>query len=440
MPTNYKTTRILTWLIAIVIGLSTLGIPTGYYVSSYQFAAGSLEAEAEINSRIITEIINANPTMWEYETIRLNEYLSRRPRQSHAEIRRVYNSRGDIVVESVDKITQPILSRSLELYDSGLAVGRIEISRSLRPLFMDSVLLLLLVAPIGLGVFIILRVLPIRMLQRSERALRESEETYRTLIDSSNDAIFVVSDDTDRIFHTNRRARELLGLTDAEIVNRKLKDVFKPAGVGRSPWETESEVQVIGEVSPGELSLIRPDGKQVIAEVSVTASEMRGRNIKQYIVREVTERKEAEKRNFELQERLDRAQRMEALGLLAGGVAHDLNNMLGPLVGYPELILMKLPEDSPMRKQVLRIGAAAQQAADVIQDLLTLARRGRYEMKSTDLNQVVETYLDSPGHLKLSQRTPGNQSGREIESRYPANIRFSRASGQGHHEPGSQRF
>jgi two-component system cell cycle sensor histidine kinase/response regulator CckA len=68
---------------------------------------------------------------------------------------------------------------------------------------------------------------------------------------------------------------------------------------------------------------------------------------------------------------------------------------------------LKLPEDSPLRKQVMRIGAAAQEAADVIQDLLTLARRGRYEMKPTDLNQVIEANLDSPGYLSLKGERPG---------------------------------
>jgi len=92
---------------------------------------------------------------------------------------------------------------------------------------------------------------------------------------------------------------------------------------------------------------------------------------------------------------------------MAGGVAHDLNNMLGPLVGYPELILTKLPEDSPIRKQVIRIGNAAREAADVVQDLLTLARRGRYEMAPTDFNTIVESYLDTPGFTQIAESKPG---------------------------------
>ncbi len=115
----------------------------------------------------------------------------------------------------------------------------------------------------------------------------------------------------------------------------------------------------------------------------------------------------AEDQRLELQEKLDRAERMESLGILAGGVAHDLNNMLGPLVGYPELILMKLPKDSPVRKQIERVGNAARDAADVIQDLLTLARRGRYEMEPINLNEVVQTYLESPGFAQICERHRG---------------------------------
>jgi PAS domain S-box-containing protein len=118
---------------------------------------------------------------------------------------------------------------------------------------------------------------------------------------------------------------------------------------------------------------------------------------------EITEKKKAERQEAELRKRLERAGKMESLGILAGGVAHDLNNMLGPMVGYSDLLLMKLDEGDPIRRQVQRIGKSAQDAADVIQDLLTLARRGRYEMVPTNLNEVIETYLDSPGFGHMHQ-------------------------------------
>ncbi len=130
------------------------------------------------------------------------------------------------------------------------------------------------------------------------------------------------------------------------------------------------------------------------------------------------DRKQMINQKLSLQDELERAQRMESLGILAGGVAHDLNNMLGPLVGYPELILMKLPKDSPIRKQVQRIGRSAKDAADVIQDLLTLARRGRYEMEPTNLVEVIESYLDSPSYRKLSEERPEIKLNCDFKDRY----------------------
>lgn len=124
------------------------------------------------------------------------------------------------------------------------------------------------------------------------------------------------------------------------------------------------------------------------------------------LIQDCTDKLEAERQRAELQEKLDRAERMESLGVLAGGVAHDLNNMLGPVVGYSEMILMQMKGESPLKTRVERIFRSAQDAADVIQDLLTLARRGRYEMVATDLNCVIENYLVSPSCEQLRERRP----------------------------------
>ncbi len=119
------------------------------------------------------------------------------------------------------------------------------------------------------------------------------------------------------------------------------------------------------------------------------------------VARDVTLRIQAEEQREALQRRLEKAEQMESLGLLAGGVAHDLNNILGPLVAYPELIMMKLPPDSPHRRQLTIMGKAAQDAADVIQDLLALARRGRCELKPISINDVIRQYLETPNCLSL---------------------------------------
>jgi signal transduction histidine kinase len=123
------------------------------------------------------------------------------------------------------------------------------------------------------------------------------------------------------------------------------------------------------------------------------------------IRREVDEARMRKERR-ELEESLERARRMEALGKLAGGVAHDLNNMLGPLVAYPDLLLEEITEDSPFQQDILSMQRAAERAAALVQDLLALARRGAYQMSPLNLNFVVEQYLCSPSFTDLTARYP----------------------------------
>ena len=86
---------------------------------------------------------------------------------------------------------------------------------------------------------------------------------------------------------------------------------------------------------------------------------------------------------------------MESLGLLAGGVAHDLNNIIGPIMVYPDLIKMDIAEGKPIEEDLDTIKYSAQRAADVMADLLALTRRGNYKMVTLDLNDLVTNYLTS---------------------------------------------
>ncbi len=116
---------------------------------------------------------------------------------------------------------------------------------------------------------------------------------------------------------------------------------------------------------------------------------------------EIEERIRSEKERRELEEQLTRAQKMEALGMLAGGVAHDLNNVLSGIVSYPEILLWNLDEDSPMRKPILTIQNAGKKAAEIVEDLLTLARRGVSARDIIRLNDVITEYMKSPEYRRL---------------------------------------
>jgi signal transduction histidine kinase len=130
---------------------------------------------------------------------------------------------------------------------------------------------------------------------------------------------------------------------------------------------------------------------------------------------EIEHRKQAEKQRLELEAQLQRAQKMEAIGTLAGGVAHDLNNILSGLVSYPELLLMDIPQDSPLRKPILTIKGSGEKAATIVQDLLTLARRGVAATEVINLNQIIEEYLKSPEFKKLESYHPNIQFETKLE-------------------------
>jgi signal transduction histidine kinase/ActR/RegA family two-component response regulator len=100
------------------------------------------------------------------------------------------------------------------------------------------------------------------------------------------------------------------------------------------------------------------------------------------------------------------AQKMEAIGTLAGGVAHDLNNILAGLVSYPDLLLMDLSEDSPLRDPILTIKESGEKAATVVQDLLTMTRRGVAVTKVLNLNEIISEYFKSPEYNELKSYHP----------------------------------
>ncbi|MEJ2025844.1 MAG: PAS domain S-box protein, partial [Deltaproteobacteria bacterium] len=121
---------------------------------------------------------------------------------------------------------------------------------------------------------------------------------------------------------------------------------------------------------------------------------------------DITDLKDAERERRELELRLQRAHKMEAIGTLAGGVAHDLNNILAGLVSYPELLLMQIPEDSKLRKPIQTIQKSGEKAASIVQDLLTLARRGVSVSEVLNLNKVISSYLKSPEFENLRENYP----------------------------------
>ncbi len=181
--------RVTTVIAGITAVLLSVLAPTSYFVISYQYMLGSLDAQAELNARAVTALVMANPTMWQFEQVRLAELLERRSSVGVPESRRILDRQGGIVAEHADPLVKPAVVRRHDIYDAGVSVATIEISRSLYPLMLKTAVVAVGSSLFGVFVFVVLRTIPLRAVRRAHNSLRESEEKFRSIYDSMKEGL-----------------------------------------------------------------------------------------------------------------------------------------------------------------------------------------------------------------------------------------------------------
>ena len=229
--------------------------------------------------------------------------------------------------------------------------------------------------------------------ERTRQTLRESEERYRIVTEISRDAIEVVNEAGEIIF-ANPAVEEVFGLKPEESVGKQMRDYLDVV----HPDDRERVTEDYGRVEEGgETVYYAPmrcrhkDGSwrwiKAIATSYVSAS---GERCLLEVTQDITDQVETEQRRQKFVEQANEAQRLESLGVLAGGLAHDFNNILVAILGYSDLALHKLSPFSPIRPLIEKIMKGGQRAADLCSQMLTYSGKRQLTVGAIDLNKVVE--------------------------------------------------
>ena len=245
----------------------------------------------------------------------------------------------------------------------------------------------------------------------AEAQLRESEEKYRNLITSLPEGIFIVQER--KIVFVNPGMERLTGYNADELIGKDANQLFL------QHQTHDSSIDIM----PMDF-FIRQNGQKIFIEKSFVEILYGSNPALLFSARDITEKVTATLEKKRLQKELEKAKKMEAFGILAGGVAHDLNNVLSGLSSIPDLLLLDLPEDSPLIEPVKLIKDSSRKAAAIVDELLTLARGSAKNREPVHFNHLVEDYFNSLEFKGLIKNYPDV----EIVKNFNPDVPFINAS------------
>ena len=230
--------------------------------------------------------------------------------------------------------------------------------------------------------------------ERAEQALQRSEKRFRAMVEKSAEGVLLIRPDM-VIIYASQSVERLLGDTPDELIGQALIDRVHPDYRQRLLDTMVQVLQGPGRVATAETMLKHKDGSWRWIE-RTTSNLLDDPNVRGvvYNFRDITERKRAEVEREQLEQRLRQAAKMEAVGRLAGGVAHDFNNVLAGIFAYGEMLFEETPEGSPLRRYAQNVLAAATRGRELVDQILGYSRSHRGRRTPVDIATVVAEALE----------------------------------------------
>lgn len=228
-------------------------------------------------------------------------------------------------------------------------------------------------------------------------ALRKSEEEMRLLIEDTKDTIFWADSDTGIVIHCNKSAERLLEKNKEEIIGRHFSDMYQPEN-RKNASERFMKYMLFytgKEALPDvETEVVTKSGKIIPVHISTSMIKINGRPVVQGIFRDISLMKEAQREKEELIVQLSRSQKMQAVGLLAGGMAHDFKNILTVINGYAHLALMGMNPDDANREYANKILKSVERAQRLTLRLLSFTRNEKISVEDTSVKWIIKELED----------------------------------------------
>ena len=403
-----RATRSLHAMATLLAAVIALGLPVIYFSLQYQFYRASIQMEARFGAANVTDVINKNPELWQFEMPRL-ENLLKDLTDEHTEVRRIVNASGTVIVQSPEKLDEPVILNWAELRDSGTVVGRFEVLRSLRPLLLETAAAGVIGLLLGSCVLVLLRIYPLRSLKKALESLASEKRRAELVLNSIGDGV-ITTNENGLVLSANPTVGKMFGRATSEIVGLNVRTMLPVAAHQRHDALVALYLQT-GDSNrfgvPREARGRRYDGSEFAMELRLSEFNSDGHRYFLASLRDITERKQAQEEvallQVELEERvqLRTAQLQTAndeLQAFSFSVSHDLRTPLTGIAGFSGLLRRELgsdPASERTRHYLDRIAAGMTQMSDLIDALLKLAQLSqvKLQLSSVDLSGMANAML-----------------------------------------------
>lgn len=383
-----KITRVINLMAAGIAVTAAILPPALYFYLSYQNCSTALKTEAEVLAPAFIDLMTTNPETWRYREVQLRKRLSGNPGDAHPEVRRIFDDRNTLVIESSEPVDSPVQSRSAVLLGAEeTVVGRIEISRSLRPVLIRTGVVASGGMLLGYIVFVVLRIFPVRMVRRAQESFSRELELAQMTLHSIHEGV-IVTNQEGQVERMNGVAESLTGWVQEEAHAKPMWEVFHiiNSKTRNSLSNPIKRIMSMGQeitLADETLLISRNGTERVIGAHGAPVLDPVNRIIGALIVfQDKTGKREVE-------EELIKTEKLESVGVLAGGIAHDFNNILTAIMGNISLALLHRGEEEMAFAKIEEARKACLRARELTMQFLTFSRGGAPVRQAQSIEKIL---------------------------------------------------